>query len=113
MINRTEVLARFDGRCAYCGRRLDLGRKGDLAFQVDHLHPRYLGGMDDPENLVPACRICNRYKDTFLVEAFRTQLSLIPHRLDRQMTYRLAKAHGLIVETGATPAFLIDKEGVE
>ena len=75
---------------------------------MDHLHPRYLGGTDDLDNLVPACRICNHYKKTFSVEQFREQLALIPGRLERQMTYRLAVAHGLIIPTGNTPTFLLD-----
>lgn len=104
------MLAKYGGRCAYCGRKLTPGRKGDTAFQVDHLHPRYLDGKDDLDNLAPACRICNHYKKTFTVEEFREQLSLIPSRLERQMTYRLSVAHGLILPTGATPTFLLDEE---
>ena len=109
-IDRKAVLAKYGGRCAYCGRKLTPGRKGDTAFQVDHLHPRYLDGEDELDNLVPACRICNHYKKTFTVEEFREQLSLIPGRLERQMTYRLSVAHGLILPTGKTPEFLLDEE---
>lgn len=107
-IDRMAVLDRYGGRCAYCGATLTLGRKGDTAFQVDHLHPRYLGGTDEMDNLVPACRICNHYKKTFSIEQFREQLALIPSRLERQMTYRLAVAHGMIDPTGKTPTFLLD-----
>lgn len=109
-VDRNAVLKKYDGLCAYCGRTLTSGRKGDTAFQVDHLHPHYLGGGDELDNLVPACRICNRYKKTFTVEEFREQLSLIPGRLERQMTYRLSVAHGLILPTGDTPKFLLDKD---
>ena len=106
--SRRAVFEKYGGRCAYCGTPLTLGQKGDTAFQVDHLHPRYLGGTDEMENLVPACRICNHYKKTFSVEQFREQLSYIPARLERHMTYRLAVAHGLITPTGKTPTFLLD-----
>lgn len=106
---RARVYELFGGRCAYCGCTLTLGRKGDTAFQVEHVHARYLGGTDDADNLVPACRICNYYKKTFTVEQFREQLTLIPGRLERQLTYRLAVAHGLIIPTGETPVFLLDK----
>lgn len=106
--HRRTVFHMFDGRCAYCGRPLTLERRGDTAFQVDHLHPRYLGGADELDNLIPACRICNHYKKTFSVEQFREQLALIPGRLERHMTYRLAVAHRLIIPTGKTPTFLLD-----
>lgn len=106
--DRQAVFEKYGGRCAYCGTPLTLERKGDNAFQVDHLHPRYLGGADEMDNFVPACRICNHYKKTFSVEQFREQLALIPGRLERQMTYRLAVAHGLIIPTGKTPTFLLD-----
>ena len=106
--DRQAVFEKYGGRCAYCDTPLTLERKGDTAFQVDHLHPRYLGGADEMDNFVPACRICNHYKKTFSVEQFREQLALIPGRLERQMTYRLAVAHGLIIPTGKTPKFLLD-----
>lgn len=107
-VDRQVVFDKYGGRCAYCGAPLTRGRSGDTAFQVDHLHPRYLGGSDEMDNLVPACRICNHYKKTFSVEQFREQLALIPDRLERHMTYRLAVAHGLIIPTGKQPAFLLD-----
>lgn len=107
-IDRIAVFDKYGGRCAYCTTPLTLGPKGDAAFQVDHLHPRYLGGADDLDNLVPACRICNHYKKTFSVDQFREQLALIPHRLERQMTYRLAVAHRLLIPTGKQPTFLLD-----
>lgn len=102
-VDRQAVLEKYGGRCAYCGRTL-------TAFQVDHLHPRHLGGGDELENLVPACQLCNRYKVTYSVEQLREQLSLIPSRLERQSNYRPAVAHGLILPTGKTPTFLLDGE---
>jgi 5-methylcytosine-specific restriction endonuclease McrA len=48
-----ETLQVFAGRCAYCL---------DAAQEADHLHPLALGGADAIENLVPACRRCNRSK---------------------------------------------------
>lgn len=106
---RRLVREKYAGRCAYCGRELTAGRAGDTAFQVDHLHPRYLGGTDDVENLVPACRACNHYKKTFTLEEFRRELSLIPTRLERHSTFRLALAHGLILPGKTTPIFEMER----
>ena len=53
-----ETFARHHYTCAYCG--FD-GRGFDAWMQltVDHIKPRSAGGMDDPDNLVPACHACN------------------------------------------------------
>ena len=109
-VDRQAVFEMFGGRCAYCGRELTSGPKGDSAYQADHLYPKYLGGADGIENRVPACRLCNYYKRTLSVEQFREQLALIPGRLERHMTYRLAVAHKLIIPTGNKPTFLLDGE---
>lgn len=49
---RTEIIAAFGGRCAYCGR-------GDVALEIDHRIPVSKGGTSDRLNLVPACKPCN------------------------------------------------------
>ncbi len=54
-IIRDAMVERFTGHCAYCE-----GEEGP--FEIDHVHPVALGGSDDPENLVWACRPCNRSK---------------------------------------------------
>ena len=42
MINRKEVLEKYNGHCAYCGKEITLKE-----MQVDHKHPRRAGGKDD------------------------------------------------------------------
>jgi 5-methylcytosine-specific restriction endonuclease McrA len=44
------VLERDDHRCRWCG---------GLATEADHLVAKVLGGTDDLDNLVAACRPCN------------------------------------------------------
>ena len=41
-------------KCAYCG---------EDATEIDHLIPISKGGNNSPENLVPACKTCNRSKN--------------------------------------------------
>ena len=50
---RLIVLKRDCYTCAYCG---------EPANEVDHIQPRVLGGTDDLDNLVAACRRCNAMK---------------------------------------------------
>ncbi len=65
-----------DAACHYCGApgriswtwmRLD-GTPGRWVtfpgLEIDHVYPEALGGSSEPENLVLACRRCNRSKGT-------------------------------------------------
>lgn len=52
---RFEVLRRDNYTCRYC-------RATDQPLTVDHVVPVALGGVDDPSNLVAACRDCNAGK---------------------------------------------------
>jgi len=54
---RQSVFERDDFTCRYCGAR---GGK----LECDHVLPRSRGGRDDPDNLVTACKPCNRRKRT-------------------------------------------------
>ena len=54
---RTNVLARDNFQCQYCGK--------DLAAReatMDHVIPRTQGGKSEWENIVCACSACNRRK---------------------------------------------------
>ena len=46
-----------EGRCHYCGERF---APADLT--MDHVVPLIRGGRSTKDNLVPACRECNRRK---------------------------------------------------
>jgi len=54
---RFEVLRRDNHTCRYCG-----GTAPDVVLTVDHVTPVALGGIDDPSNLVAACKDCNAGK---------------------------------------------------
>jgi len=50
---KQRILRRDQFICQYCGQQADT---------VDHVVPRRLGGLDNDENLVAACRRCNLAK---------------------------------------------------
>ena len=52
---RSEVFERDNYTCQYCGQR-----GGEL--ECDHVHPVSKGGSNHTENLVAACKACNREK---------------------------------------------------
>src|SRR3954467_3894599 len=56
---RFEILRRDGHVCRYCGAQAP-----DVALTVDHVMPTALGGSDDPDNLVTACRDCNAGKSS-------------------------------------------------
>lgn len=101
---RREVYEMYDGHCAYCGKEIDI-----TEMQVDHVQSVKLGGADEIENYRPACHSCNFYKSTMSVEGLREQLSLIPGRLEKLLTFRLALAHGLVRITGKPVKFYFEE----
>ena len=66
---RLIVLRRDSYICAYCG---------EPANEVDHIQPRVLGGTDDLDNLVAACRRCNAMKGKRSEALFLGQSSTPP-----------------------------------
>ena len=94
----------YGGHCAYCGREIDI-----KDMQVDHIQSIYLGGVDKLSNYRHACRQCNFYKSTMSVEGLREQLGLIPGRLEKLLTFRLALAHGLVRIMGKPIKFYFEE----
>jgi 5-methylcytosine-specific restriction endonuclease McrA len=113
-IQRQQVHSKFDGMCAYCGHEVLLKH-----MQVDHVIPqsRYVSliknemvidqlrhltesDVDHIDNLYPTCRVCNKWKSNFDLEAFRREVSEQVKRLnDYSSNYRMAKKYNLIKET--------------
>lgn len=54
---RFQVLRRDNHTCRYCGNK-----SPDVPITIDHVVPVALGGSNDPDNLVAACRDCNSGK---------------------------------------------------
>lgn len=89
---REQVYQKYGGRCAYCGKEITLKQ-----MQVDHIHPQYLGGNDDYDNLNPSCRVCNNWKLTHSVEQFRYEIEMQIDRLRlRSANFRMAERYGLV-----------------
>jgi hypothetical protein len=99
---REAVYLKYDGHCAYCGKKLTAKE-----FQVDHLIPvqreRFGKYTEDQierfENYVPSCRSCNHYKRAHSLETFRRYIEEIPKKLDRDSyIYRIGKNYDLVEE---------------
>ncbi len=63
---REYLLEKWDRCCAYCDAK-------DVEFEVEHVHPKDLGGSDRVSNLALACPACNTSKSNQPLAAFLAQ----------------------------------------
>ncbi len=102
---RQLVYTKYDGRCAYCGRKIEY-----RDMQVDHFCPQkmewaiVIGGVpgvdsiDDINNLMPACRMCNHYKRAHDLATFRRYIAEIPRKLSDNYIYKIGVVYGNVIE---------------
>lgn len=106
---RKQIYDKYNGHCAYCGTEITF-----RGMQADHIYPLRLGGADTIENLVPACRSCNHYKDTFTLDKFREHLQGIPARIRRDdIAYQVGERFGIVGETGKQVRFYFEEDSHE
>ena len=112
---RIHIYNKLNGSCGYCGKKIEL-----KDMQVDHIIPQLnyemsirnnwrvpaflahltIADMHCDDNLLPTCRVCNKWKNAHDLELFRSELQEQLKRLnERSSNYRIAKKYGLINET--------------
>jgi 5-methylcytosine-specific restriction endonuclease McrA len=101
MTKRERIHQKYHSRCAYCGDVITIKQ-----MEIDHLKPIYRGngsvnpafrGTDTEDNMVPACKPCNRWKSTMTVEQFRAELEAQIERLRRDSAaFRMAERYKLV-----------------
>jgi 5-methylcytosine-specific restriction endonuclease McrA len=69
----TGILTEFDQCCAYCSTRSDL-------IELEHMTPLSRGGFHTADNVVPACRGCNRRKGALTALEFLGKAVSSPER---------------------------------
>lgn len=103
-IMRQQVYDKCNGHCAYCGREIAY-----KDMQVDHVIPRYNGGKDDVENLLPSCRMCNFRKGTLSIEHFRKEIEYQAEVVCKTFQGRISFAYGLIERKNKPIKFYFEK----
>jgi 5-methylcytosine-specific restriction endonuclease McrA len=113
-INREDVYNKCNGHCAYCGKEITFKQ-----MQVDHVISKSRFYNQNPlpdyhhnelKNLLPSCARCNKWKDTFTIDGFRTQIELQLERLRRDSpNYRIALDYNLIEECPKNIIFYFEK----
>lgn len=71
MISKNKLLEVCNGRCAYCGKKINL-----FNMQVDLVLPEALGGTKTTDNALPACRECREKKGEDSLETFRRRVQV-------------------------------------
>lgn len=108
---RQQVFEKYNGHCAYCGCELKYE-----AMQVDHIESVYLaeyGGKEADnsiDNLMPACRQCNFYKQTLSIEGLRRKLMNFQERLSHAFDIRLGRKYGMLSVHSWDGKFYFEKE---
>jgi ATP adenylyltransferase len=74
---RYEILKRAGFRCELCGISAE-----EKSLEVDHIHPKSLGGKDDLSNYQALCYSCNAAKGNKDNQDFRPLKSKYEHRED-------------------------------
>jgi hypothetical protein len=70
--------------CQYCGIRM-----GETTLTIDHFTPMELGGSDESDNLITACRKCNRLKGAMDPIQWCLQIRLSHESIGRYLKERL------------------------
>lgn len=113
-LTRRKIYDKTRGHCAYCGVKLD-----QSTWHIDHVAAIYrdrsdIGGNDDFDNKLPACKRCNLWKKTYSVEQFRKEISMQYGRLLRDSaSFRLAHDFGLVTQNNADVVFYFELHNAE
>lgn len=102
---RNNVLNKYNKKCAYCGNGITLED-----MKIDHIIPQSKGGTDDLDNLMPACEICNHYKDSHNLNKFKYLLKNITKKISKLYIIKVAMRYGLI-EFKEFSNFYFEREG--
>lgn len=95
---RETVYSKYNGHCAYCGREIAL-----KDMQVDHFIPLGIWNsndtnLNDINNLMPSCRMCNHYKRAHSLDTFRRYIEEIPRKLRDDYIYKVGIVYGNVIE---------------
>ncbi len=107
---REAVYQKYNGRCAYCGRKIAYKN-----MQVDHFRPLRAwnieeSGTDDLDNLMPSCRMCNHYKRANSLETFRRYIEEIPRKLRGNYIYKVGIMYGEVAEKEHPVKFYFEQQ---
>ena len=102
---RHNAFRRMNGRCAYCGCKLN-----ENNFHVDHFVAKANGGKAH-ENLVASCPDCNISKGKLSVEQFRSEIENLDKTILGSMKGRMLTKYFIVKREPVV--FYFEKIGAE
>ena len=93
---KQQVYDKCNGRCAYCGIQISIQN-----MSIDHIEGQvwFVDSKTDInhtlDNLLPACKSCNSYKNSYTVEQFRGYIERIYEDLGKQHKFKIAERLGV------------------
>ena len=97
---RARVLAKTNGRCAYCGVVLGETYHIDHIRSVDEHRTNGEWLWDREHNLHAACRDCNLYKSNLSLDDFRKKIEAAHSRMLKHSAYRAMLRYGVAPPEG-------------
>lgn len=79
---RLKVFSRDNHTCIYCNEKF-----AENELEPDHIVPLNLGGRNDLENVVTACKSCNRKKSDLTLDVFIEKFSLNKEEVYKRISY--------------------------
>jgi len=124
---REIIYKKFNGRCAYCGRKIAYNkmeidhiipksRFQELTKNKRHYLPYFLQHLTEKDvnhidNLYPCCSYCNDIKEDKTIFEFRNAIKHQISLLNRYVAnYKIAKTFRLIVELDNDVKFYFEKQ---
>lgn len=107
---RKIIYNKFGGLCGYCEGEITISQ-----MEVDHYWPKHLAHLQkglDPdrlENLMPACKKCNRGKIGYRPEEWRSELGKQVSRLRKNAQFDRALRFGQIQITEKPIVFYFER----
>jgi 5-methylcytosine-specific restriction endonuclease McrA len=104
---KNRVYIKYNKKCAYCGNNITFEE-----MSIDHLEPKSKGGLNELENLMPSCEICNHYKNSHNINKFRYLLQNIIKKIKKLYIVKVAIRFGLI-EFKEFKSFFYEKDDID
>ena len=101
---KTIIWKKSKGACSHCGKKVSFQQQ-----TIDHVIPQILGGGNDPRNLMPLCRSCNKSRASGEIIPETYYRYAAPWALDELWSYiREWKA----AHTTAAGTLTVDRYGI-
>ena len=89
---RKNIILKANGKCFYCGEK----PSNTFDICIDHVIPKVMGGKNNIENFVVACRRCNSLKGGLSVDEWKGKITKKIFHLELELSFykKIMKQNG-------------------